>query len=708
MSDNQPSSDSSSQAGIRQEMPADVQEFPELRDLVSPSFMFRQLWEFLECWFFSRTVSQLLIGLPFLIVVIGGSAYIWWLRGAPKDDIVATYEQAVTKAMKEERSEDARLLLRSLLQQRPYDDRYRYQLAMYLLEQDNAPAALALIQQMTAIDKRGFVPARLWLATQATEAEPVVKVSNELALQQLLKAIEEDSDHAEAHRMLAGTYMRMQQLHQAEHHLIIAAEQKPDLSLLLAKLQTQLGRSEEQIAAHLNTAAKIFKEQMLANPLDPAARIGWAEILMIQKKTEEAAGVLAEGVKLSDSEELRLALSRLFTTTAAQRLQESALNRDLAANLVRKAITVHPGNPAVIQLVVNLSDLGIKFTKDDLDLLVQMWTRRVEQPESSAQDRLVLTQLLASSGQMDEAIQQMTSLVDQDPAFRIMLARLYVMAERQDEATPLLTTLLEEQQKALETQPEDTAVLNQYAETLILAQRYSDAREAVSTQLTKNTDETQATRLKAHFIRATLAMYDAVDNGGATNDQDSSSQLELLQQIMQIDPKNGAVLQRLAKLSCSEDASASAADEMLVKIMASGVPSASLYNYVGTCALETRQFAKARTYLERAYSQQQTNPMVLNNLALALVRESVDNADRALQLCEQALGLLPDNPDVLSTRAEILMAQKKWEEARTDLETALPSRPTSRNTRELLAQVYDALNEPAVAAEHRRILMELE
>ena len=53
------------------------------------------------------------------------------------------------------------------------------------------------------------------------------------------------------------------------------------------------------------------------------------------------------------------------------------------------------------------------------------------------------------------------------------------------------------------------------------------------------------------------------------------------------------------------------------------------------------------------------------------------------------------------------MLQKRWEEARDDLEKALPKRKDSVQCHRLLAQVWDELGEATRAEAHRRKVSEL-
>ena len=100
--------------------------------------------------------------------------------------------------------------------------------------------------------------------------------------------------------------------------------------------------------------------------------------------------------------------------------------------------------------------------------------------------------------------------------------------------------------------------------------------------------------------------------------------------------------------------------------------------------------------------------MVLNNLAIALVRDNKDNAERALEIANSALEILNDHRDVLSTRAEVLIALERWDEALRDLEVSLSKGANSLTFRLLLSQVYEALGEATLAEENRRIILAME
>jgi tetratricopeptide (TPR) repeat protein len=98
---------------------------------------------------------------------------------------------------------------------------------------------------------------------------------------------------------------------------------------------------------------------------------------------------------------------------------------------------------------------------------------------------------------------------------------------------------------------------------------------------------------------------------------------------------------------------------------------------VGTMAVLDEAWDEAIYWLDAANRSSSTlNPVTLNNLAIAIVRARRDDrCAEALTLIEKALTLLPDNPDLLASRAEIHMALKDGPAALNDLREALKLQP---------------------------------
>jgi predicted Zn-dependent protease len=125
---------------------------------------------------------------------------------------------------------------------------------------------------------------------------------------------------------------------------------------------------------------------------------------------------------------------------------------------------------------------------------------------------------------------------------------------------------------------------------------------------------------------------------------------------------------------------------------------------LGTRALQHNQFEPAIRWLEMAQaSARDPNPIVQNNLAIAIVRSGQsERLPEALELANKALQLLPDNHVTLATRGEVYLAMKNTKLAQLDLESALQLRPDYPETLQLLAQAATELGDTAGAEEYQR------
>ncbi|MCA9047312.1 MAG: tetratricopeptide repeat protein [Planctomycetaceae bacterium] len=728
-------------------------EVPGLREWLSPRLLIGWTFRWLEGWLVTRSYRSLAAGTLFLLLVFGGAGLLLWARSAPPEDVITVYETGVSTALKNKDAEAAQLYLTSLVRMRPATPEYRFRLALLLLDQDKTGEALFYMAQLTGDGPTGYIPARLWLVHQAQMTEPLIRLTDEQTEQQLRLVLASAPQNPDAARMMAELCLRRGQLKSAEDYLITAVETHPQLGLPLAKVQRLLKRSEEQIAGHLQSASESYRTQVLTQPTNAEARVRYAESLLLQELPEDAERVLNEGRALarnsvtettadnqqaepptddsntdasnpsdhqSSLQKLNAALADLYSGTAARRLRESALNRDLAANLVAKAIAVHPDDDRLLQQALALTLLGCTWDAAELAPAIQSLHAA---PQRAPEQTLLLAQALSVIGSTGESVEILSPLITDHPELRLAFARLLNADHQTAKANKILDELITEFTSSENTDDNSDRIL-EYAEALLLRQRPESAVEtltalsqrqhnvpAKSVDGARSNDsgsnavplsENDLHRTQLLLGRAYLMVFDQqlADESFASG----SAAVQLLREALKTDTVTLPVLERLVRLPSRNPAFAVEADRALAQILAAGTANAAVYNLIGTQALKSNDTERARRYLERAWSLDRTNPMILNNLAIALVRSADDHADRALELANEALAILPEHPDVLSTRAEIYMAQKRWEDARRDLEISLPRRPESRNSRKLLAKVYDELDEPALAEEHRRLL----
>jgi predicted Zn-dependent protease len=116
--------------------------------------------------------------------------------------------------------------------------------------------------------------------------------------------------------------------------------------------------------------------------------------------------------------------------------------------------------------------------------------------------------------------------------------------------------------------------------------------------------------------------------------------------------------------------------------------------------------ANEKFHLERAYQLDSKSGLIANNLAWVLSQPPNPDFARALALIDVPLAREPNNPIYLDTRGRIYLAMGRWKDALADLEVVLAKAPDTDGLHSALAEVYDKLNQPALAAEHRAIATE--
>jgi tetratricopeptide (TPR) repeat protein len=163
-----------------------------------------------------------------------------------------------------------------------------------------------------------------------------------------------------------------------------------------------------------------------------------------------------------------------------------------------------------------------------------------------------------------------------------------------------------------------------------------------------------------------------------------------------------AVAARLAQRVADADR----ARAVLRRLLAQGHAPAQTHFALGVDAWAQGRAAEARLHWERANEIAPGTPVIANNLAWLLFRSDPPDLPRALGLVNLAIEKAPQETNFRDTRGHILARMGKWREALADLEAALPNTANSTQMHRTLADVYDHLDAPAMAAEHRRLAAE--
>lgn len=674
---------------------------PGFAELRRPGYLLKWLWSFIENWFMSRNYRQLAIGLPFVLIAFGGPMFVWWLKSAPRDGLVASYEAAVEDSIRKDEPEKTGVYLESLVRLRPLRKQFKHQAAMHYINQGQPERAGVHLNAL--LQGESYVPTSMWLLQQAGEPKPVFPLSEEDVDRHLDRVLEKQPTNPYANWQKSQRLMQTGQLKTAEDHLLKIVDTVPALGLPLAKVELQLERDKEQIRAHLDLADAYFQKVLMANGKDSESRVRRAEVLLLKGDLSGAAELIAEGRQLDDNDKLKAANAQVLVTQANQKLSASRLNAPTAAQDLQLAMQLNPSDPMLLRQALSLRAFGVRWNPDQLkpslDALLQ-------QSDLAAADQDLLLAGLAATGQNKKALEVISAVEQPEFADRLLEAELRLRDGQSDKADGLLKKLLADSEAADDLE----SSLNR-AKVLLLLDRHADALQFIQECQQKFNDvpQQQVAAWQTCFGQANLAVF----RERLTNDEFKSADEAI---GMLTDPRQGPVnlidvVRRMFALMNTRPDFAPKVRKKLIQLARTNRSGWQIYNMLGTYDLQLSEkdpgrLPDALKNLELAYQRQKNDPMLMNNLAIALVRNRKDLV-KARELAESAISKLADPVDALSTRAEISVAEEGWDEALTDLEMALAQRPNSANVRRLLVKVLTAMGKPELAEEHQEVYDQL-
>jgi predicted Zn-dependent protease len=274
-----------------------------------------------------------------------------------------------------------------------------------------------------------------------------------------------------------------------------------------------------------------------------------------------------------------------------------------------------------------------------------------------------------------------------------MCVRLQRRSGRFQAAETLLSETIQSCRDFLMVSPADQRTLMRLQECLSLSARSREfnqfiinARDALSRS---GRLEADAAFLQSVESRAFLAEFDQLSSWSSRVDraevfaefesvvadadpQMRSNLIELLMRCFQDPTAQDEAAQRLVDLTLAEARIAEDAQGIVDEILSRGSTGGTLQALLGTRCLQRGDCARAEVLLNaaRIHSNDQ-NAIVLNNLAVAMVRVDIRNAGQALIYIDNALTLQPRYPAFEATKGEILIALKRWPEAFELLEHAI-------------------------------------
>ncbi|MDX1929643.1 MAG: hypothetical protein SFV81_24155 [Pirellulaceae bacterium] len=165
--------------------------------------------------------------------------------------------------------------------------------------------------------------------------------------------------------------------------------------------------------------------------------------------------------------------------------------------------------------------------------------------------------------------------------------------------------------------------------------------------------------------------------------------IEYLDEALKADSTNPSVGEEVAKLMARGGDVSPTLRIAMEQQLADGKATTMTHLMLATHWLKKSDFATAIPHLEVANRKSPNMPVVLNNLALSLIRLSPDNAQTAKDLIDRAVKFSRPHAELFDSQGEIRLVAGDYVGAVESLETAVGLDPSRINTRRRLIEAYE-------------------
>jgi tetratricopeptide (TPR) repeat protein len=318
-----------------------------------------------------------------------------------------------------------------------------------------------------------------------------------------------------------------------------------------------------------------------------------------------------------------------------------------------------------------------------------------ELPDPEAAHGL-LGQLYLGKGRLDDAELHLNRAVRSRPQLRLWLARLFAARKDLPRARQEAERTLRLYRGRAKADLDDHVARLTWADATAFLEDYPGAVAILEEGLAA----TRAGIYRSALARVYLAWYDSRRRDGTDS---AGEHLELLSKGLSRDPTDRDLLNRLLRCLQAPGEGADRARALLRRQLAEGKATAYVHFALSVDAFHRGKRDEARLHLEMAHKADPALPLVANNLAWSLAQAKTADLPRALDLINLALKQEPGNPTFRDTRGRIYLKMGRCKDALADLEAALSRSPHNPSVHLALAEAYDRLGNPPLAAEHRRL-----
>lgn len=639
-------------------------------------------------WLGSRSPIRMIVGLPGLVALmfaVSGKV----IATVTIDSQARVYERVAVDALAAGDFGVARVCREAVRQLQPRNLAAQFRIAELLWNAGKTVESWELMRGLAADGKDGYGPAHLWLLTHEMGGDDRFEFNSSERIKhcrKLLRTLPEVSDAA------ADVLAELGREYASAGEMSIAQECFTGAVAIDGNYLCELCAFEQLRGKSLSGDQRLleFREGMFAavkrDPHDRKSIILCAQSSMLLGERSVATATLRKGWEAGRDATVGILLGDNLLAEAERCLIAGNADAGLILSYLKEIESVDPGRPEVLLMLCDLELAGVETSLTDWfawDDLLQRCSILEEQTVVVTEACLLAGILLGRDSLSEPAARRLAAV---SPGAAVRGVALLHRRKQSARAGTIADLLLM-----------NCAPKNHGARFAVLRadRRYADARAEYS-QLIQL--ENSAVKLRGAYYTTMVEEYDILAewrlriSGVVTAllpifvASVEDHLLELLETASTAAETRLLAVDRLSRLLLSDRQLASRADDMLLRIRATGEDLAACLEVMGHAAVSTQSYEQAAAWLEQAAAlHNAAGDALLNNLAISLIRVDPErNGSRALQLINDVLKRTPGRAEFLSTRGEILLQSGQSENAIVDLEAAAAQLPPTSETHRLL------------------------
>ncbi len=298
-----------------------------------------------------------------------------------------------------------------------------------------------------------------------------------------------------------------------------------------------------------------------------------------------------------------------------------------AAALMRELTTVNgtgygPAHLRLAQYMLARTDLSVEGQGEAEDHL----QLALNDKSSAMQAHLLLGQRLLAAGRAESAEPHLRKAAETWPELRLTLARLYLSSHRKEAAERQAASAIEAFKQLAERDRGDSIAHLHWAEALVLLEEFPQALAVL-----EGGPESSAQSYRQARAQVYALWVKSLDSGRSNNPEQAFA---LIQQGLQEDQQNAALLQRMLDFTKRNGNEADKARRTLEKLLAEGKGPTILHLMLGIDLWQQGDRAGGLRHVELAYQASPQAPRIANNLAWMLANGNPPDLPRGLELIE--------------------------------------------------------------------------